>query len=122
MRRRGSVGDEWVYTLSRRKPKMEIPDDLVSLTRVKLSNTQFDTEEAKVKTSIGIALVCFLSCSVVWGQAISNARISGMVQDPSGSVVPGAEVRVTQTDTNAVRTAVSGDDGRYVLTNLPVGP
>jgi hypothetical protein len=44
------------------------------------------------------------------------------VQDSSGGAVPGAEVKATQTATGLVRTIVSGADGSYVLTNLPVGP
>jgi hypothetical protein len=44
------------------------------------------------------------------------------VQDASGSAVPGAEVKATQTATGSVRTVVSADDGSYVLPNLSVGP
>src|SRR4029077_1129566 len=36
--------------------------------------------------------------------------------------VPGASVKVTQTATGAARTATSGPDGGFTLTNLPVGP
>ena len=35
---------------------------------------------------------------------------------------PGAEIKATQTATGLVRTAASGTDGSYVLTNLPIGP
>ena len=55
-----------------------------------------------------------------WGQA--TAQIQGSVQDPSGSAVPGADIKATQTATGAVRTATTGADGRYVLPNLPIGP
>ncbi|HLK49528.1 MAG TPA: carboxypeptidase-like regulatory domain-containing protein, partial [Bryobacteraceae bacterium] len=66
--------------------------------------------------------VCLLACVIAWGQATSVSQISGTVQDTTGSAVAGAQVRVTQTDTGLVRTAASGGDGSYVLTNLPVGP
>ena len=56
----------------------------------------------------------------LWGQ--STAQIQGNVQDSSGAAVPGAEVKATQTDTGVVRSVISGTDGVYVLTNLPVGP
>jgi len=46
----------------------------------------------------------------------------GTVQDSSGSAVPGADVKATQTGTAAVRSTTSGADGSWVLTNLPVGP
>ena len=60
--------------------------------------------------------------AVSWAQAVSTAQINGTVQDASGSAVPGAEVRVTQTDTGAIRTVSSGPDGSYTLPSLPVGP
>ena len=55
-------------------------------------------------------------------QTVSTAQITGRVTDQSGAVLPGAEIKATQTATGAVRTAVSAEDGGYVLTNLPVGP
>jgi hypothetical protein len=44
------------------------------------------------------------------------------VQDASGSAVPGAEIKATQTETGVTRTAATGADGGYVLSNLPIGP
>src|SRR5438874_754450 len=55
-----------------------------------------------------------------WAQA--TAQIAGVVKDASGAVLPGVEIKATQTATGAARTAVSGEDGRYVLPNLPLGP
>lgn len=66
------------------------------------------------------AFVC--AGASMWGQAISTSQINGTVQDASGSAVPGAEVKATQTDTGLVRSTTSGADGGYVLANLPVGP
>jgi Carboxypeptidase regulatory-like domain len=59
-------------------------------------------------------------CSLVFGQAVS--QISGTVRDQSGAVVPGVEVKATQTDTEFKRTVVTGENGSYVLTNVPLGP
>src|SRR3954469_21738750 len=47
--------------------------------------------------------------------------IEGTVTDSSGGVVPGAEVKVTGTDTGLVRTATTNDLGAYSLTELPGG-
>src|SRR5579871_2979140 len=71
---------------------------------------------------LGLALLCAFCAMSVWGQAQSTAQIQGVIQDASGSAVPGAEIKVTQTDTGTVRTTVSGADGVYVLPNLAVGP
>ncbi len=67
------------------------------------------------------AVFCLILASAsMWAQ--STAQISGAVRDASGLAVPGAEIKATQTATGLVRTATSGADGGYVLTNLPIGP
>jgi hypothetical protein len=52
----------------------------------------------------------------------AQTQIQGTIKDASGLGVPGAEVKMTQTDTGAVRTATSGTSGDYVMPNLAVGP
>ena len=67
----------------------------------------------------------FLSLSLALlasAQNISTSQIQGTVKDASGLAVPGAELKVTQTETGAQRTAASGSTGDYVLPNLPIGP
>ena len=69
--------------------------------------------------------ICFVAILVLFGLSVfaqSTAQISGSVQDASGAAVPGAEIKATQTDTGAVRTATTGAEGGYVLANLPTGP
>src|SRR5579864_58056 len=75
-----------------------------------------------MKSTLFLAVGVFASTIAAWAQAISTAQIKGTVQDSSGLAVPSAEVKVTQTETNVVRTASTGADGSYVLSNLPVGP
>src|SRR5438128_1064049 len=55
-------------------------------------------------------------------QAVANAQIHGVVSDTTGAVVTNAQIKATQTETDQVRSTVSGADGTYVLPNLPVGP
>src|SRR5579864_2925755 len=69
-----------------------------------------------------IAFVLLVTCGALWSQAASTAQINGTVRDASGLGVPDASVKATQTATGLVRTATSGPDGAYVLTNLPIGP
>ena len=54
--------------------------------------------------------------------AQTTAQINGTVRDQSGRVLPGVEIKATQTATGAVRTAISDETGSYVLPNLPIGP
>src|SRR5258708_5520031 len=68
-----------------------------------------------------LALAGFIGSALVRGQS-STAQINGIVRDSSGLGIPGAEVKATQTATDAVRSVNTGPDGSYVLTNLPIGP
>lgn len=50
-----------------------------------------------------------------------TGSIAGNVQDPTGAVVSGASVTVTNQATGAVNKAESGGSGNYTVPNLPVG-
>ncbi len=52
----------------------------------------------------------------------TNAQLSGLIADPSGAVIPGAEIKAVNTATNVPYTAVSNGSGIYVLTELLPGP
>ena len=54
--------------------------------------------------SLRILLTVFVTCVAVVGQ---TSQINGVIRDSSGSVVPGAAVKATQTATGVVRTANS---------------
>ena len=49
------------------------------------------------------------------------ADLTGTVVDQTNAVLPGATITVTNTDTNAVRTATTDDRGRYTIPALPPG-
>jgi len=59
-------------------------------------------------------LSLILAASLSWSQT-GTSTISGTVTDPSGGVVPGATVTLTNTQTNAVRTTKSTDSGTYTF-------
>ena len=56
----------------------------------------------------------------VFAQQITGS-IRGAVEDPSGAVVPSANVTARQTETGLARTATTDHTGAYVLPELPVG-
>ncbi len=66
-----------------------------------------------------VLLVCF---PLLYAGAQTTAQVSGTVLDPSGAAIAGAQVQITNTGTNAVRTVTSSDDGSYSFPNLPIGP
>jgi hypothetical protein len=55
------------------------------------------------------------------GQAISTGTITGVVTDPTGALVAGATVTITNTDTSTTRTAVTNESGRYLFADIPPG-
>jgi hypothetical protein len=76
------------------------------------------TEEVIVALAVVLLTLC---TPPLWGQAVANAQISGLVADPSGAAVATAKVTVRQAETGLVRTANTGPDGTYMLPNLSVG-
>ncbi len=73
------------------------------------------------------ALVVVLAGAVLGVGATARAqqtesRIVGYIFDASKAALPGATVTATSKDTGAVRTAVAGGDGAFIITNLAPGP
>jgi carboxypeptidase family protein len=58
----------------------------------------------------------------LYAQNVNVASLTGAIKDQSGAVLPGVEVKVTQTETGLTRDAVSDETGSYALPTLPVGP
>src|SRR2546428_4338888 len=58
--------------------------------------------------------------SVVFAQT-ETGRITGVVTDQSGLVVPGATITLTSTTAGGVRTTTSDAGGRYVIANVQPG-
>ena len=52
----------------------------------------------------------------------NRGEISGKIVDNTGAVLPGVTVVVTNQDTGVLRTLVSDEGGRYLVSNLPPGP
>src|SRR6266852_8733346 len=63
------------------------------------------------------SMLCFVLLSVLPAVAQTQASISGVIHDPSGAVIPGVSVTVTNPATNFVRSAISNEAGVY---NFPV--
>jgi hypothetical protein len=68
-------------------------------------------------------LVCnlsiFAAAGSLWAQTTGTIR--GTVTDPSGAVIPGAQVAAILTQANASRATQTNPEGEYVLPALPVG-
>ncbi|HEY8187274.1 MAG TPA: TonB-dependent receptor [Pyrinomonadaceae bacterium] len=69
---------------------------------------------------LGSGLLCLLIVGNIHAQGVgSSGDIKGTVTDPTGAVLPNATIAVVGTETGLRRTAVTDDDGRYRVTNLP---
>jgi hypothetical protein len=66
-----------------------------------------------------LALVCFTPQSST--AQVLYGSIVGIVEDPSGAVLPGATLSITNVATSAVREVVTDDQGRYNAVSLPAG-
>src|SRR5579872_3482042 len=69
-----------------------------------------------------VSIAIALACHTANAQSVVGAQISGVVSDPTGAVIPGAQIKATQIESGQARTTVSTSNGDYALPNLPVGP
>ena len=76
----------------------------------------------RVSVVVLFVLVGILTPTRSMAQAVAIAEVTGTVSDPSGAAVASAQVKMTETDKQQVRTTVTDSQGRYTLPNLPVGP
>src|SRR4051812_1694965 len=69
-----------------------------------------------------LAIAISVACVTAWSQAVSTSQVSGTVQDASGAAIPAAQVTLRQTETGQSRVVLTGNDGSFILPNLPIGP
>ena len=73
-----------------------------------------------VTAAASLLLVCLLALSS-HAQQSATSTLSGIITDPNGALIPGAQVTATQKATGIQRETTTNDEGLYVLTNLPPG-
>jgi hypothetical protein len=71
------------------------------------------------RSVIHVLLACFW---VLNAGAQVTSKITGTVSDPGGATIPQAQIQLTNTATNIVRTTISGADGTYAFSELAAGP
>lgn len=77
-----------------------------------------------VRSRIFLSTIFFVAMglfcgSSAWGQTTASLR--GTVTDPSGAVIAGAKITLTNTGTGISRTTKSGNDGGYLFDLVQVG-
>jgi Carboxypeptidase regulatory-like domain len=85
--------------------------------------TEFGNRVLRHGLKAGIAgtlcAVAFLFAGLAWGSV--GGSISGVIKDPSGRVVTGAQVTVRQVSTGLAYKTLSNGKGYYTFPVLPVG-
>ncbi len=82
-------------------------------------NLQINKRLNKILSVFAIAFIFAGGATISFAQ--SNGSLSGTVSDTTGALVQGATVTVKNVATNAERTVVTNEDGRWTITVLPVG-
>lgn len=75
---------------------------------------------AKLFSWIVLTLL-LVSTASLRAQFLDQGAITGIVQDPSGAVIPGAQVTLTDTDTDLVLHAVTNNTGSFVFSPIKIG-
>src|SRR5687768_5052784 len=63
------------------------------------------------KFTLVLTLIALFGASVF--AQTSRGTVSGIIKDPNGAVVPGAEVTLTNTETTVTRTTTTNEEGFY---------
>src|SRR5689334_11715459 len=71
--------------------------------------------------SLGLLAVVFLGFSSFLVGQSDRGTITGIVTDPSGAVIPGASITVTNVNTNTKFVVQSTSSGSYTVPQLPTG-
>ncbi len=72
-----------------------------------------------VKFAVVVCLLALLGANA-WGQGIF-ATLTGVVSDPSGSVINGAKVTLTDALSGSARDTVTNSEGYFTFASMPVG-
>jgi Carboxypeptidase regulatory-like domain/TonB-dependent Receptor Plug Domain len=73
------------------------------------------------RTFVAAAAALFACCSLSLRAQSYRGAIRGTVYDPSGAVIPNASITATEKATGLTRSVTSGEDGGYVIAELPAG-
>ena len=73
------------------------------------------------RLSLGAFMVLMLFCFSAFAQGQGTSAIRGSIKDPQGAVVAGANVTVTNPETNFTRTTTSNDSGQFAFEAIQPG-
>ncbi len=68
-----------------------------------------------------LALILVLGLAAAAASQTTLGRLSGSVLDSSGAALPGATITITNENTNQTQSTVAGDNGSYLIAQIPAG-
>jgi hypothetical protein len=74
----------------------------------------------RLRCSLFVATLLIMACTAVLAQK-DTGGITGTVSDPSGAVVSGAKVSITDVDRGTTVTTTTNNQGEYVVSPLKIG-
>jgi hypothetical protein len=75
-----------------------------------------------MKRGLGVLMaIAILGISPTLFAQGGAARVTGVVTDSTGAAIPGATITITNTGTNAARSATSAGNGDFNINELPIG-
>src|SRR5688500_5499223 len=77
--------------------------------------------QLRTTSFVVLAVVLAISPAVTRGQSGPAGSLTGVVQDSTGSVLPGVSVTVKHLGTGFTREVITEDVGRWTAQALPVG-
>jgi hypothetical protein len=75
----------------------------------------------KILKNVVLGLGALLFATSAFGQGITTGTITGTVTDPSGAIVPGAQIQITDLATSVKLDVKSGGDGSFKFFVVPIG-
>src|SRR5438093_2810239 len=76
--------------------------------------------DPKISKIVGVTLFVAAMVGVSFGQR-TDATFAGVVTDPSGAVLPGAEIQLINEGTAAVTQQLTRETGEFVFNFVPIG-
>ena len=70
-----------------------------------------------MKIELRVLLVCSAALTSAFAQTV-GASLQGTVYDPSGAVVPRAEISIRNVETGDIRTLATDEGGRFIGTMM----
>src|SRR5271156_4195517 len=68
-----------------------------------------------------LAFLLMLTIVNTWAQSGTSSALAGSVLDPSGAVIPNAQVKATDVNTGSVREVQTNAEGRYLFSQINPG-